>query len=136
MVQFLPSATAQQAPVVPKWAKDFLQSWYAVYNAGDAAGVASLFTADGTLGPDKGRAAIAASLEKAFAATRYRCEGKFDGLRELNGLAAAWGVETCTETPKSKGQPVATKERWLIVFEHQADGKWLILRETWEDLKP
>ena len=114
----------------------FLEAWYVAYNGGDAAGVAKLFTVDARFGPHKGRAAIAADLKKAFAVTTYHCVGHFEALHELHALAVASGVETCVETPKLNGSPVTTKERWLVVFERQVDGRWLISRETSEDLRP
>ena len=128
--------SAQDPPINPRWAQDFLQRWYASYNGGDAAAVANLFTANGKLGRDERREAIEAGLKRAFSTTSYRCSGRFEALREICDLAVAWGIDTCTETPKPNGSPVTTKERWLIVLERQADGKWLISRETWEDIIP
>jgi ketosteroid isomerase-like protein len=127
---------AQEALAIPQWAQTFLQNWYVAYNGSDVAGVSRLFTADASLGPHKGRAAITGDLKKTFAAASYRCTGHFEALRELGELAVAWGVETCVETPKGSVSSNTTKERWLIVFERQPDGRWLISRETWEDLPP
>ncbi len=122
--------------MVPPWAQAFLDAWYSAYNSGDAARTAKLFTVDATFGPRKGRAAIAADLKKTFASARYHCVGNFEALHELGALAVASGVETCEETPKPSGSSGTTKERWLVVFERQVDGRWLISRETWEDLRP
>ena len=130
------AAPAQETLAIPQWAQTFLQNWYATYNRSDAAGVLRLFIADASLGPHKGRAAIAAELKKTFAAASYRCAGHFEGLRELGPLAVAWGVDTCVETPTGGASSNTTKESWLIVFERQPDGRWLISRETWEDLPP
>jgi uncharacterized protein (TIGR02246 family) len=127
---------AQETTAIPQWAQTFLQDWYAAYNRSDVGGVSRLFTTDASLGPHKGRAAIAAELKKTFAAASYRCAGHFEALRELGPLAVAWGVETCVETPKGSTSSSTTKERWLIVFERQSDGRWLVSRETWEDLPP
>jgi uncharacterized protein (TIGR02246 family) len=132
----VPSASAQEVAPVPKWAEDLLQTWYAAYNRGDASAVASLFTVSARLGPDQGRGAIRANLKRAFAKTNYNCTGRFDAIREIGELAVGWGVDTCLETPKPIGSPVTTKERWLAVFERQPDGRWLISRETWQDLVP
>jgi len=122
--------------MVPPWAQTFLEAWYAAYNGGDAAGTAKLFTVDARFGPHKGRAAIGADLKTTFAAATYHCVGRFEALHELGALAVASGVETCEEHPKPNGVSVITKERWLIVFERQVDGSWLISRETWEELPP
>ena len=115
-------------------ADDFLQAWYVAYISGNATAVADLFTVDARLGPYKGRTSIATSLKKAFTATSYDCRGHFEELHELDTLAVAWGIETCVETSKSGELPSTSRERWLIVFERQVNGKWLISRETWQDL--
>ena len=127
---------AHASPAVPKWATEFLAAWYTAYNAGDAKAVASMFTVDATLGQDKGRTAIEKTLAEAFSSTTYRCSGRFEAFREIDGMAVAWGVDSCTEISKVKGPAVLTRERWLVVFERQADGRWMIARETWEDLRP
>jgi len=62
-------ASSAQAQNATKIAEDFGNKWVASYNAGDAKGLASLFTKDGTWSPDravllKGRDEI----EKAVAA--------------------------------------------------------------------
>ena len=129
-------SSAEGTAVVPTWAHKFLESWYVAYNNGNAPAVASLFTVDARFGPLKGRAVIAAELKRAFATTKYNCVGHFETLHQLGGLAVASGAETCEETAKPNGSAVTTKERWLIVFERQSDGRWLISRETWEDLRP
>ena len=59
-------AGAEPTVVVPKWADDFLAAWYHAYNAGNAEAVSSFFEQDATLGEDRGRRAIAASLTRAF----------------------------------------------------------------------
>jgi uncharacterized protein (TIGR02246 family) len=130
----VPCALAQEAAAVPKWADEFLHSWYAAYNRGDATAVASLFTDSAKLGPDRGRGAIQANLKRAFAKTNYNGTGRLETIREIGELAVGWGVDTCIETPKPNGTPVTTIERWLVVFERQPDGRWLISRETWQDL--
>jgi uncharacterized protein (TIGR02246 family) len=129
-------APAGEASVAPTWAQGFLSDWYASYNAGDAARVADLFTIDATLGGDKGRSAILAGLTRAFGEAEFNCAGHFESFRQIEDLAVGWGVEVCTETEKTNSRSKHTKERWLIVFERQGDGRWLISRETWQDLKP
>ena len=62
----------------------------------------------------------------------YHCAGRYDGVQELGNLAAAWGHESCTETSRASGVTRQARERWLLVFELQADGKWLLARETFE----
>jgi uncharacterized protein (TIGR02246 family) len=130
------AAPAGEASVAPAWAREFLRDWYASYNAGDATHVAGLFTVDATLGTDRGRTAIVAALNRAFVETEFGCTGHFESFRQIEDLAVGWGVDVCTETHKTDRRSKRTKERWLIVLERQGDGRWLISRETWEDLKP
>jgi uncharacterized protein (TIGR02246 family) len=129
-------APAGEAFVSPTWAREFLKDWYAAYNAGDATRVAGLFTFDATLGTDRGHTAIVTALTRAFAVAEFKCRGHFESFRQIEALAVGWGVDVCTETQKADRRSKRTKERWLIVFERQGDGRWLISRETWEDLKP
>jgi uncharacterized protein (TIGR02246 family) len=134
VLALLSSATAHSATqaAIPRWAASFLDAWYVSYNAGDAHAVAELFTPDATFGADSGRAAIEASLAADFRATRYHCVGQYDRVRALGALAVAWGHESCTEATAGSTAIRRTKERWLVVFERQADGRWLLSRETFE----
>ena len=74
-------AGAEPAVGVPKWADDFLAAWYLAYNAGNAEAVSSFFEQDATLGEDRGRRAIAASLTRAFSF------GELPVSRSLRGLS-------------------------------------------------
>ena len=128
------AAPAAAAPrvAVPEWAADFLRRWYAAFNQGDAAAVAALFTSDARFATLEGRSAIEKGIAADFAQASYRCEGEFDGLRELGTLAVGWGHEACLEKPTGASAASHTKERWMLVFERQADGRWLLTRETYE----
>jgi len=129
-------AGAEPTVGVPKWADDFLTAWYHAYNAGNAEAVSSFFEQDATLGEDRGRRAIAASLTRAFSSASYQCQGHFEAFRQVGNTAVAWGIDACVQTSKATGVSARTKERWLAVFEQQASGKWLVSRQTWEELKP
>jgi ketosteroid isomerase-like protein len=126
--------THAQEPVIPSWAASFLREWYIAYNQGDAARVASFFAPDAQMGALRGREHIQASLASDFAATSYRCGGDFENFKEVEGMAVAWGVDTCTETHGQNGVATPTRERWLLVFQRETDGAWLISRETWVSL--
>jgi ketosteroid isomerase-like protein len=130
------AAGAHSVVIVPKWADDFLAAWYHAYNAGNAEAVSSFFEQDATLGEDRGRRAIAASLTRAFSSASYQCQGHFEAFRQVGNAAVAWGIDACVQTLKATGVSARTKERWLAVFEQQASGKWLVSRQTWEELKP
>jgi uncharacterized protein (TIGR02246 family) len=127
-----PGAVAAPHTPVPDWATDFLRRWYLAFNQGDAAAVAALFTPDARFATLEGRAAIEKGIAADFSQATYHCEGDFEGLRELGTLAAAWGHESCIEKPTGAPAGKRTHERWMLVFERQADGRWLLSRETYE----
>jgi uncharacterized protein (TIGR02246 family) len=127
----VPAAHAAHPPV-PAWATDFLHRWYLAFNQGDAPAVAALFTPDARFATFEGRSAIEKSVAADFAQASYHCDGEFEGLRELGTLAVAWGHESCLEKPTGAPAASHTRERWLLVFERQADGRWLLARETYE----
>jgi len=83
-------AGAEPTVGVPKWADDFLAAWYHAYNAGNAEAVSSFFEQDATLGEDRGRRAIAASLTRAFSSASYQCQGHFEAFRQVGNTAVAW----------------------------------------------
>jgi hypothetical protein len=51
-----------------------------------------------------------------FLKTQYDCAGDYDGVRELEDMAVAWGHESCLATKKADHKSVRTHERWLLVF--------------------
>jgi ketosteroid isomerase-like protein len=145
-------ANARPSASIPDWAKEFLQSWYAAYNKGDAAAVSSFFDTDAWLvsaGPSgttringiettyagtsaMGRRSIEGLLASNFATTQYTCSGSYDGLQQLGNLAVAWGHESCLKQPKNATTAERTQERWLRVFAIQMSGRWVVTRETFE----
>jgi ketosteroid isomerase-like protein len=145
-------ANAPSSGSIPDWAKDFLQSWYAAYNKGDAAAVASFFDTDAWLvsaGPagttningiettyagtaEIGRHSIEGLLARNFATTQYTCSGSYDGVQQLGTLAVGWGHESCLKQPKNSRTTERTHEHWLRVFALQMSGRWVITRETFE----
>ncbi len=128
-----PVSAASREPLrVPDWATTFLSAWYHYFNGQDASGVAALFSENGRLAETTGRAGIQKRLAAEFEKTQRRCQGDFDGFKVLGDLAVGWGHETCVETTRNVGKVAPTKERWLLVFEMTAPGKWLLTRETYQ----
>jgi len=126
------SAALAPASGVPEWATTFLSAGYYSFNRGDASGVAALFSENARLGKTKGRAEIQKTLASEFEKSPRRCQGDFDGFKVLGDLAVGWGHETCVETTRNAGKAARTKERWLLVFEMDASGQWLLTRETYQ----
>ena len=123
-----------RADETPAWAQDYLRAWYAAFNSGDAAAVGNLYSEDATFGTEHGRTAIVSGLKRDLATTRYDCVGGFQAVKEVAGTAVGWGIDTCTVMPRAGGPSQKSRELWLMVFERQPDGRWLGIRETWEDL--
>jgi ketosteroid isomerase-like protein len=132
---FARSSPAEATRPIPSWAANFLRSWYASFNQGDAAGIASLFSEGARLGDLQGRTAILKSLEAQFEKTQYQCTGAYDGLKTLGNLTVAWGHESCLSTSLVDGRKDQWNERWLLVFEKTTPDQWLLTRETYERLR-
>jgi uncharacterized protein (TIGR02246 family) len=128
------------AQTTPAWAQDVNQKWYAAFGAGDAAALMKLYAADAVLLlPDqtlRGRPAIEAYQSGNFQKTRYSCKWAIDSVQSAGKQAAVLGHDTCVESPKAGGANKTVSNRWLTVFERQADGSWLIARDTSEEVKP
>jgi ketosteroid isomerase-like protein len=56
-----------------------------------------------------------------------------EAVRVSGNLAAVWGRDTGTPTPRSGGAPDKYHLKWLMVFERQSDGIWKCLYEMWND---
>lgn len=114
--------------------------WYAAFNAGDAASIISLYAADATLllqgQAFHGLAAIEAFHRASFASVRFTCTWSIEGAETVDRLAAVWGADECTETPRGGGPSMRWSGRWLTVFQRQADGSWMIVRDTGEEERP
>jgi len=134
LVLLAPSVAKAQG--APKWAEDLLKTWYERHNAGDAAGVAALYTQDAVFTKFKGRAALEKDLAAQFAKNKVTCSGGFDAFQEIAGSAAGWGHDTCAVVPRAGGATRTTRSRWLAVYERQADGSWLTVRDVFEEVKP
>ena len=127
--------TAAWAQAAPKWAEELLKTWYERHNAGDAAGVAALYSQDAVLTKFKGRGALEKDLAAQFAENKVTCSGGYDAFREISGSAVAWGHDSCTVTPRAGGASRTLRARWLAVYERQADGSWLTVRDVFEEVK-
>ena len=47
-----------------------------------------------------------------------------------------WGHDACREIPPAGGAGQACKSRWIMPYEKQADGVWLVVRDSDEDVGP
>lgn len=129
-----------QAQATPGWAKSALEVWFAAFHGGDAGALSRLYLSDAVLlEPEetfRGREAIRAHYGKAFREARSECTWVIEGVDTVGRQAAVWGQQTCLESPKPRGSTRTVRGRWLTIFEHQADGSWLIARDAGEAIQP
>ena len=106
----------------------------AAYNAGDAAGIAALFAADGAQSPPLAPRLDQAGVEAAY--TETLAEGmtfnlvieREDFFTNADGTkVVSWGGFEATMTPEG-GEPIVTTGRYGVVNVQQADGTWKIYR--------
>jgi uncharacterized protein (TIGR02246 family) len=124
-----PAATA---PPDPAPINELRNQYMTAYNAGDAAGVAALFTDDAVSMPDhhtaiSGKAAIQQFMQEMF--TQYTANLTVTpGDTEISGdIAHEHGTFTGTITPKTGGgAPMMQSGNYLVVLKRQPDGSWRI----------
>ncbi len=62
-------------------------------------------------------------------------DNMFEGVRVSGDLAVGWGRYTSSITPE-EGDAVSAVGKWMAIWERQADGSWLILRNIWNTDQP
>jgi uncharacterized protein (TIGR02246 family) len=112
----------------PAWAQALLDRWYETFNARDAAALADTYTSDAVVGDSRGRQAIMARFEADWAESDAVCSGHFDGFEVRGTIATGWGRDTCV-TPGAGGEGTTERSSWLAMYEQQADGSWLCIRD-------
>jgi uncharacterized protein (TIGR02246 family) len=136
----LPSPPSASAQAAPKWVQEHETAWVAAYNAGDTPALSKLWADDGVLllGDQilRGRQAIESFARTDFEQTRHSCSFPIHGAQVLDKLAAVWGHSSCTNTPKSGGAARTSQGQWLRVYQLQADGSWLIVRDSGQPIRP
>lgn len=110
------------------------------FNAGDAAGIAALFDAEGTdavpLVPTMDRAGV----EAAYAALFERAPGLMLEIRREDAIVsggwwATWGTFAVTGTAEG-GQAIGYDGRYGVVSRRQVDGSWKIYRHLYNYVTP
>jgi uncharacterized protein (TIGR02246 family) len=110
-------------------------AWYKAYNAGDGAAVAALYAEDAVLNAPgapaaRGKASISEYYVKGVAASAAAGLALVDGPTSDFGVSGdlAWQSGTFKITDKSGAAMDAGK--YITVFQRK-DGKWMIIRDTW-----
>lgn len=129
------AAAGQQARA--DYREQLVDPWFEAYNAGDAAALAGLYTADAIrypsdAAPVSGRAAIRSAFEKELASFSETQET--GGPEELH-VFGDWIVEvgdwSMSGTSAEDGAEVDEEGRYMILARRGTDGQWKIHREMW-----
>jgi ketosteroid isomerase-like protein len=116
------------------------QGYIAAYGAEDAAGIAALFTADGTqaqpLQPTLDLAGIEAAYAEQFASgADYSLEVMREGMVVADGWIASWGGYVATVAAEG-AEPVEVTGRYGAVQRQEVDGTWKIYRHMFNFVVP
>jgi len=108
------------------------QGYIDAYDAEDGAGIAALFTADGSqarpLSPSLDVAGIKAAYEESFASgADFSLEVQREGMVVADGWIAVWGGFVSTMTVEG-AEPVTVTGRYGAVDRQEPDGTWKIYR--------
>lgn len=118
----------------PDWAQQSLARWYDAFNARDAQALADLYAPDARVGEARGRAAIIRRFQSEWAESNASCSGDYDDFAVVGSIAAGHGRDICTVTPADGGPATTVHSRWLAMYERQADGRWLCIRDFGEPM--
>jgi uncharacterized protein (TIGR02246 family) len=112
------------------------QDFNAAYNKSDANTIANLLTDDVIWMPPNepvvtGKAAVKTRYEGQFQKSNAQFEMRRDEIIVCSGWAFLRGPYTRTDIPKEGGDPKQIFGKYLMVFQHQADGSWKIARDIY-----
>lgn len=121
-----PATSADPAPV-----NELRSKYQAAFSAGDAAGLAALFTDDAVSLPDhhaalEGKAAIQQYFQDLFAQYNATMTLMPADTEVVGNFAHEHGSFTIKVTPKAGGETVTDDGKYLVVLERGADGVWKI----------
>lgn len=130
-----PKASAMDAAAM----KDSIQArereWSAAFKAGDAAGIANLYTEDGaTVQPagdwSRGRAAIAEGMKKQLDTVNVTArEDITEEVIPAGDYLVEFGHYSFTGTTKKGNKPVSGAGRYMVLWRKDADGQWRLHRD-------
>jgi len=135
-VMLVCAATSASAQAIPDWARQRTTDWYDAFNSGNATALANMHTPDAVLLVAgitmDGKDAIQRFHAGQFDKVRFDCTWTIQGVSVVHRLAAVWGTDSCTETPKSPVGATTFNGRFMTMYQLQADGMWMIIRDTGE----
>ena len=131
-------AVAQTSPAqaIPDWARERTTAWYNAFNSGNATALANMHAPDAMLLVAgitmEGKDAIQRFHAAQFEQVRFDCAWTIQGVSVVHRLAAIWGTDSCTETPKAGPGMRKFNGRFMTMYQLQADGTWMIIRDPGE----
>jgi uncharacterized protein (TIGR02246 family) len=112
------------------------------FKEGDAAGVASHYTADGVImAPSapamRGPAAITSGLGELFKQiTVTNFQLAVEEVSVTGDVAVETGTWQMTVQPKAGGPPAPDNGKYIVVWKQQSDGSWKLHRDIWNSDNP
>jgi uncharacterized protein (TIGR02246 family) len=141
-----PPAKAPEAPVDPAALRDAIQArereWSAAFLAGNAAGVAALYTQDGaqvqaTGDSHQGRDAITKAMQTQFDTVAVTArEDITEEVFPAGDYAVEVGHYSYQGTSKADKKPVSAAGRYMVLWRKDADGIWRLHRDIGSEAPP
>jgi uncharacterized protein (TIGR02246 family) len=136
------SIGAQAAPAAALSAEDEAAiravdaAWAKAASAGDAAGIAALYTSDAVLLPP-GEPVVHGDVEKYLSGMTSAVSGPFElkttSVEGRGDLAYSTGEYQATLTPRKPGAKAMPTEtgKYLEILKKQSDGSWKMIYDMW-----
>ena len=108
------------------------------FNSGDIAALGPTYTEDAVeMSPDgpivEGRAAIVANIEGFMAGFSATQTATVDEISVHGDIAFARGTWNVRQTPAAGGDEQERNGKWLVLYQRQTDGAWLVWRWIWNE---
>jgi uncharacterized protein (TIGR02246 family) len=134
-----PAKTTPEAPVDPAALRTMIQDrekeWSAAFLAGNAAGVAGLYTEDGASVPasgdwSRGREGITKQMQSQFDTLAVTArEDITDEVIPAGDYAVEIGHYSYQGTRKADSKPLSSAGRYMVLWRKDADGVWRLHRD-------
>lgn len=132
---------ATDSAAVEKQAKADVRVFIPAFNSGDVETLVAMYTPDAeVMAPGNARAtghdAIRAVLTKESAAMQAAGVSIVLNDDDTGGASGDFGHHSGSFVVKDSGGNVVDSGNYLAVLKRQADGKWLLFRDTWNSDRP